>query len=395
MQSAVPEGLTPDSVLVVQAPARVNLVGEHTDYTGGLVMPMAIPFRTTATISQADEPRYRFESEGFAERREVAIDDRSARAGNWADYPVGVLRQLQAIGIEPPPFDLHLSGNVPLGSGLSSSASVEVASALAMLMLAGKSLSEADVATLCQRAENDYVGSPCGIMDQFVVTAAQAKHALLLHTRTLEYELIPFDRGDLRDACVVICNSMVKHSIAGGEYGQRRRELEEGQAAIVKAFAGVRDLGEATLEQLEACKESMSAESYRRVRHIITENARVVAAKEAMLSGDARAMGEIMVGSHVSQREDFECSTEEIDFLVETALTLDGCYGSRLTGGGFGGCTVSLVQKAKSEAFATALRTAYRNKFGIEAQVYFSEAVDGALRTEARVMKRELERGVL
>ena len=379
--------------LTVKAPARVNLVGEHTDYTGGLVLPMAIQFATYATISAASKPEYTFSSESFEEHRSFATEDRSGATGDWADYPVGVLRELQKLGIDPPPFHLHIRGDVPLGSGLSSSASVEVASALAILDHASAALPAAQIATLCQRAENNFVGSPSGIMDQFVVTAAQANYALLLHTRTLESESIPFDRGELRDTVIVVCNSMVKHSIAGGEYGRRRIEVESGQEVLTARFPQLEDLGEATLEQLEAAGAGMSAESYRRCRHIIGENARVRAAKEAMLGGDARAMGEVMLASHASQRDDFACSTVEIDFLVETARGLQGCFGSRLTGGGFGGCTVSLVATTDREQFASSLKAAYLQRFGIEAQTYFCKAVDGALRANSQPKNDKQARG--
>jgi galactokinase len=184
---------------------------------------MAIPFSTVATISPRSDASYLFESDGFEGSRTMPLDDRSEAAANWSDYPVGVLRMVQQRGIAPPPFTLRLAGDVPLGSGLSSSASVEVASAMAMLAHAGATLTVEEIALLCQRAENDYVHSPCGIMDQFVVTAAKAGHALLLDTRTLKYEHLPMNRGKLADTRVVVCNSMVKHSVATGEYGMRRR----------------------------------------------------------------------------------------------------------------------------------------------------------------------------
>jgi len=365
------------------APARVNLIGEHTDYTGGLVLPMAIPFLTTATISPRQDNLYSFHSDVFAQQREMSTEDRSDAIGNWTDYPVGVLRQLQLLGIEPPAFTLYLHGNVPFGAGLSSSASVEVATAMAILAHSGVTLPEQEIATLCRRAENVYVNSPCGIMDQFVITAAQVGHALLLDTRTLAYENIPMNHAALADTCIVVCNSMVKHSIANGDYGLRRRELEAGQDVLRTAFPHLRDLGDATTDQLEQCKDQMSAESFRRCRHIITENTRVRAAKQAMLAGDPALLGDLMFKAHASERDDFECSCEEVDFLVEAASTLTGCFGARLTGGGFGGCTVNLVATVNAPVFSQALKTAYRERFNIEADTYICEAVDGAIRRAA------------
>ena len=366
-----------------KAPARVNLIGEHTDYTGGVVLPLAIAFATTAQIAQA-EHGYRFRSTMFANERTMEVDDRSAGVGDWSDYPVGVLRQLQARGIEPPPFVLDLSGNVPLGAGLSSSASVEVATAMALLGLAGCTLPAEEIATLCQRAENDYAHSPCGIMDQFVVTAGEAEHALLLHTGNLQYELLPMNVGAMADYRIVAANSEVRHSIAGGDYGLRRREVEAGQAVLLRAFAEVQNLGEATLEQLAGCEQAMARESFLRCRHIISENARVLQAKAALLRGDAVGLGALMTASHASERDDFACSVAEIDFLVETANRLEGCLGARLTGGGFGGCTVNLVHVDKLESFRAALMEAYAKQFGIKAATYLCPSVDGALALAAK-----------
>ena len=363
----------------VSAPARVNLIGEHTDYTGGLVLPVAIPFYTVATVSAAAEG-YRFASEGFAAEQTLAADDRSGRTGTWSDYPVGVLRELQAMSIEPPPFALQLKSNVPLGAGLSSSASVEVATALALLRHSGRTLPGSEIALLCQRAENRFVGSPCGIMDQFVVTAAEEGHALLIHTRNLESEQLPMNAGGLADCRIVIVNSDVKHSVAEGEYGTRRRELEEGQAVLRARFPELRDLGDASVAQLEACEAEIAPEAYKRCRHVVTENARVREARAAMLAGDPVALGRAIHAAHASYRDDFAASIEEVDFLVETAMALTGCYGARLTGGGFGGCTVNLVAAEHAERFGEAMRGAYRERYGIEAPVYVCAAVDGAVR---------------
>jgi len=369
------------------APARVNLIGEHTDYTGGLVMPMAIPFSTIAQLHPATDGRYSFSSELFSIARSMSPDDRSPRAGNWSDYPVGVLRELQLRGVRIPPFALHLSGDVPLGAGLSSSASVEVVTAIALLSHAQATLPAEVIAKLCQSAENNYVGSPCGIMDQFVVTAATAGHALLLNTRDLTFELLPMNTGGLASCKVVVANSGVKHSIAGGDYGLRRREVEAGQAKLRERFPGLRDLGDAKLDQLIACEHELTPESFRRCRHIISENQRVREAREAMLAGDPARLGTVMTAAHASERDDFECSIGEIDFLVDTAVGLRGCYGARLTGGGFGGCTVNLVDAADVDDFITALKSAYRARFSLELETYVCAAVDGALARNAAKLK--------
>lgn len=364
------------------APARINLLGEHTDYTGGFVLPMAINFATVADISPRGDGRYGFISLRAAGKLEIAVDDRSPSRGEWSDYPVGVLRMLQERGIEPPPFDLALGGNVPLSSGLSSSASMEVASAVAMLTHSGVMLSAKEIALLCQRAENDYVHSPCGIMDQFVVTAARAGHAMLIDTRSLTYELLPLFPG----THIVVCNSMVSHSIATGDYGVRRREVEDGQRVIRAKFPHIQQLRDATLADLEACREEMSPESFKRCRHILSDNGRALAAREVMIAGDAVRFGELLLAAHASQRDDFECSCEEIDFLVDTAASLDGCFGARMTGGGFGGCTVNLVKDEAAEAFAKELRARYLERFNITADTFVCEPVDGAMLRNAAAL---------
>jgi galactokinase len=369
------------------APARINLLGEHTDYTGGFVLPMAINFATVAEISPRSDARYGFASQRFTEKFDISIDDRSAYRGVWSDYPVGVLRMLQDRGIEPPPFDLFLGGDVPLNSGLSSSASVEVASAVAMLAHSGVTLSAKKIALLCQRAENDYVHSPCGIMDQFVVTAGHSGHAMLLDTRALTYDLLPLFPG----THIVVCNSMVKHSIASGEYGVRRREVEEGQAAIRAAFPQIEMLRDATLSDLEACRDKMSPESFKRCRHIISDNGRALTARDVMTSGDAIQFGQLLLSAHASQRDDFACSCDEIDFLVDTAATLEGCFGARMTGGGFGGCTVNLVKDENAESFTTELKERYLDRFNIAAETFIAEPVDGALLRNARALAEVAE----
>lgn len=373
------------------APARVNLIGEHTDYTGGLVMPMAIPFATVAHLHAATDGRYTFSSDNFPSTRSISPNAPDPRSGEWSDYPAGVLLELERRGIQIPPFALHVSGNVPVGAGLSSSASIEVVTAIALLAHARTSLPAEVIARLCQSAENNYVGSPCGIMDQFVVTAARKDHALLLNTRDLTFELLPMNNKGLANCRIVVANSGVKHSIAGGDYGIRRCEVEAGQAKLRDRFPDLRDLGDATLTQLAECEHELSPESLKRCRHIISENKRVREAREAMLAGDPVRLGAVMTAAHASERDDFECSIEEIDFLADTAVGLRGCFGARLTGGGFGGCTVNLVNIEDVTDFIAALRSAYREKFALNLETYVCEAVDGALARNAAQLNSSKE----
>ena len=375
------------TALTCSAPGRVNLIGEHTDYSGGFVMPVAVQFSTSASIGRSADGMHRFASQQFDTVRVMSPHDRSAGTGAWSDYPVGILREFQALGIEPPPFELKLNGNVPLGAGLSSSASVEVATAMALLAYCGRRMEPGEIARLCQRSENNYVGSPCGIMDQFVAVSAVAGSALLLNTRDLSFEVLPLNRGALAECRIVVANSGVKHSIAGGDYGLRRREVEAGQAALRQTFPQLRDLGDASLEQLQQCRGDMPVESFKRCRHIVSENERVGKAKAAMLAGDPVRLGTILTAAHASERDDFECSVEEVDFLVSTAVGLEGCFGARLTGGGFGGCTVNLVATEKAASFGAALKHSYRQRYGLEAEIYACEAVDGAIASNRETMQ--------
>lgn len=360
---------------IFSAPARVNLIGEHTDYTGGFVMPMAIGFRTVAVVSAREDGRAVFFSANYDE--EIGFETASlkrAPAGRWSDYPAGVLWSLREEGVGVGGFNMSLIGDVPLGAGLSSSASVEVATAMALLNHARMELPLERVATLCRRAENEYVGAKSGIMDQFAVAGCVANRAMLLDCRSLRYELLP-----LPDAVrVVICNSMVKHAVATGEYGDRSAEVETGQAVLRRERPGVELLRDATLEDLEACRDLMSAASFKRCRHIITENQRVVEAREALLQGDVERFGALMVAAHVSVRDDFAASCEEVDVLVAIAMRQAECFGARITGGGFGGCTVNVVRADAAEKFVATLLGEYAATTGIEADCFVCAPSDGA-----------------
>jgi galactokinase len=358
------------------APARVNLIGEHTDYTGGFVMPMAIGFQTIAVISPRVDNRAVFYSTNYEEEvtREISTLGREPH-GHWSDYPVGVLWSLQREGILAGGFSMSLVGDVPLGAGLSSSASVEVAAALALLSRAKVSLSMEKIAILCRRAENEFVGAKSGIMDQFIVAGGVAHRAMMIDCRSLGFELLPLPE----EVRVVICNSMVKHAVATGEYGHRRDEVEAGQEVLRQADQGIELLRDATIEDLEACRSKMSIASFLRCRHIITENGRVIDAKRALVEGNVRWFGELMVDAHASMRDDFAASCKEVDALVEIAMEQQGCLGARITGGGFGGCTVNVVLADQADRFVESVRHVYEQQTEIAAQCFICEASDGAV----------------
>ena len=364
-----------ESGAIFAAPARVNLIGEHTDYTGGFVMPMAIDFHTVAVVSAREDGRAVFYSSNYDEEVGLEIESLGqSPSGGWSDYPTGVLWSLRKEGVAVGGFNLSLTGNVPLGAGLSSSASVEVATAMALLGHAKAELPLEKVATLCRRAENEYVGAKSGIMDQFAVAGCVAHRAMLLDCRSLEYELLPLP-DQVR---VVICNSMVKHAVATGEYGDRSSEVEAGQAVLQRERPGVKLLRDATLEDLEACRDMMSSASFKRCRHIITENARVVEARAALLQGDLERFGALLVEAHASFRDDFAASCEEVDVLVAIAMQQKECFGARITGGGFGGCSVNVVRAEAAEQFVATVRREYAAKTGIEADCFVCAPADGA-----------------
>ncbi len=359
------------------APGRVNLIGEHTDYAEGFVMPAAIDFATLAGISPRSDGKIVVYSENYSEERSFEAAALPAKAAkHWSDYPLGVVAILAGEGHTIPGFSLSLWGDVPLGSGLSSSASVEVATALAVLSLIGASYPGPVLARLCQRAENEFVGASCGIMDQFISANGQENHALLLDCRDLSFQLAPIPAN----VALVIANTMVKHSVAGGDYPTRRAESEAACAVINSHRGHVPFLRDATLEDLEKWGHEMAPKSLLRARHVICENLRTLAAAKALLKGDMAELGRLMAEAHTSYSKDFEGSCVEADAMVALAQELPGLIGARLTGGGFGGCTINLVEQSQAKAFAEELGRRYAAKFGIQPQIHICHASGGAHR---------------
>lgn len=358
-----------------RAPGRVNLIGEHTDYSGGLILPAAIDFSTLAIISPRDDRQCVIYSDNFSKQVVASLDQFPPKGtGDWSDYPLGVASVLREKGIDLPGFDLTIAGDVPLGAGLSSSASIEVATAFALLSLTKRHISLEEIALLCQRAENTFVGANCGIMDQFIACFGEKDHAVLVDTRSLGHTPVPIPP----DVQIVICNSMVKHSHAGGEYNTRRAEVDEGSRILREHDSKIRELRDATIQDLESVRSQMPENVYRRCRHIITENDRVEQTVAAFKAGDLAKVGKLMAASHASYRDDFEASVPEVDALIQIAAMLPGLIGARLTGGGFGGCTVNLVEAAHAAAFSTAIHDEYKERLKIDAEVYRCHASAGA-----------------
>ena len=360
---------------VFRAPGRVNLIGEHTDYSGGLILPAAIDFSTLAVISPRDDRQCVIYSDNFSTQVIANLDDFPGHGtGAWSDYPLGVAFVLREKGIELPGFDITIAGDVPLGAGLSSSASIEVTTAFALLSLTQAHVSLEEIALLCQRAENSYVGANSGIMDQFIACFGEKDHAVLVDTRSLGHTPVPIPE----DVQIVICNSMVKHSHAGGEYNTRRAEVDEGSRILRASNPKFKELRDASPADLEAMRSQMPDNVYRRCRHIITENSRVEQTVAAFKVGDLAKVGRMMAEAHASYRDDFEASCPEVEVLIELAAKLPGLIGARLTGGGFGGCTVNLVEAAQATAFSKAIHEQYTEYLQRDAEIYRCHASAGA-----------------
>lgn len=360
-----------------RAPGRVNLIGEHTDYNDGFVMPLAIDFSTWVAIAPRPDRRVVIRSENFSETAEFDLDDQKPRGTtHWSDYCRGVAVTLESEGHRLRGADILLRSEVPIGSGLSSSAALEVATGYALLDTAGVDLDRLELALICRRAESEFVGMRCGLMDQFVSCFGVQGHALLLDCRSLEYELLPLPE----DLKVVICNTMVKHSLAGGEYNVRRAECDEGVRLFAQRLSGVRSLRDVTGSDLERFQAELSEIVYKRCRHVISENARVAAAAAALELADLATFGDLMNASHRSLRDDYEVSCAELDLMVELANQVPGVYGSRMTGGGFGGCTVNLVAASHVDRFRESVAGGYARVTGREPEIYVCTAAQGAER---------------
>ena len=362
---------------VFRAPGRVNLIGEHTDYNGGFVLPTCIGFSCWVAAGPRVDGKLIVHSENFNETIEARLDGNHLhRSRKWSDYPLGIAWVLQRSGYQLRGANLYVRGEIPLGAGLSSSAAIEVAVACALLEGSGYELDRIKVAMLCQQAENEFVGARCGIMDQFVCCNGRAAHVLLLDCRSLEHRLVPFSR----DVRLVVCNTMVKHEHGEGEYNLRRLECEEGVRKLSAALLGIEALRDVTLSDLDQHRGLLPEVIYRRCRHVITENERVPRAAAALREGDIGMLGDLMAESHRSLRDDYQVSCPELDLMVDLASKQSGVYGSRMTGGGFGGCTVNLVDRAVTGEFKRRIASEYRAATGRLPDVFVCDTSQGVER---------------
>ncbi|MDQ1610378.1 MAG: galactokinase [Pyrinomonadaceae bacterium] len=361
-----------------RAPGRVNLIGEHTDYNEGFVLPMAIDRETCVAARPRADRLVRIFSVNLNEHAEFDLDQPGERErGIWLDYVEGVAQALERRGVRLGGADLALASDVPVGAGLSSSAALEVSAGLALASVSGREVDPVELALAGQEAEHTYVGAKVGIMDQFIAALGRAGHALLIDCRTLETQAIPVDTTD---TLVAICDTRVKHELSASEYNTRRAECEQGVELLRRAgltnIRALRDVSEADLERYGRALPEVVG---RRCRHVVSENARTLDAAAALRDGRLEEMGRLMYASHESLRDDYEVSCAELDKLVEIATSLAGAtLGARMTGGGFGGCTVNLVRRDQLEHFRDIIMREYTDATGRTPNIYVSEAGEGA-----------------
>lgn len=369
-------------VQVAWAPGRVNLLGEHTDYNQGFVFPMAIDAGIQIAGALNGTEKVNLYSLDYAAAESFLLEDIVPSQNNpWANYIKGVYVQLQKLGLGPRGADLAITGSVPQGAGLSSSAALEVAAALLLDALHGWKLGSWDLIKLAQRAENEFVGVACGIMDQFASALGQSDHALFLDCRSLEYEAVPLPLAG-RGYAVAVANSGVRRGLAGSEYNTRRQQCEEAVRLLQVELPGIGSLRDVGPEHLPLV-EALPAPLARRARHVVTENARVLQGVAALKAGNLEEFGRLVTASHESLRDDYEVSCPELDLLVELAMQVPGVLGSRMTGAGFGGCTIALVPEPSLPEFEEHVCAAYQRRTGLQAEVYAFRPAPGACLREA------------
>lgn len=363
------------AAVAVRAPGRVNLIGEHTDYNDGFVLPMAIEEQIVACAAPREDRIVTFASQQAAETATVDLDQ-PIEPGEpaWANYCKGVTAGLLAAGVELCGAEILFGSDIPIGAGLGSSAALEVCTALALLAAVDKlgAVADRELALLCQKAEHEYAGAPVGIMDQAICIMAQAGRALLLDCRDGRVEQIPFDDPS---KVVLVVDTKVHHEIAGGQYAARRRQCE--QAAEKLGLTALRDADEAMVAKAGR-DGKLSRKEHMRARHVVGEIARTLAAAEALKAGDARRFGELMYASHASLRDDYEVSCDELDAVVELAGSCDSVYGARLTGGGFGGSAIILGEANRTEAISRLVADGFEERFGHDCGIFATRAVAGA-----------------
>jgi len=364
---------------IYRAPGRVNLIGEHTDYNEGFVMPMAINFSTYVAMTKRDDRVIKIHSDTFKEAASIDLTHAPARGQkHWSDYAFGVALRLQEAGHVISGANMLVHGEVPLGSGLSSSAALEVATGLGLLDISREKIDRLQLAKTCQKAENEFVGARTGLMDQFIACFGKAGHAVMLDCRSLESQALPIPD----EVSVVVCNTLVKHELASSEYNARREQCEAGVRILAHHLPDVNSLRDASVADVEKFKGELGEIVFKRCRHVASENDRVRAAARALQERDLKTLGKLMFESHESLRDDYEVSCRELDVMVDLARAIDGVFGARMTGGGFGGCTVNMVDVSAADEFERVIKAEYAKATGRVPEVYVCAAADGAERVQ-------------
>lgn len=363
-----------DGMIIVRSPGRINLIGEHTDYNEGFVLPSAIDRAVYLAVAPAGGSDVTLTSLDFKDS--LRFDSRRlAKSGKaWANYLIGIVDELGKAGYKIGGFNCVYSGDIPIGSGMSSSAAVEAGLAFALDRIFGLNIERADIARIAQRSENEFVGVKCGIMDQFANLLSKGRSALYLDCRSLEYEHIPFIAKDLE---FVLCDTGVKHSLASSEYNTRREQCETGVKLIRKYNPDVRSLRDVNLEMLCGHEDELGSTVYKRCRYVVEEDARVDSARKCLRENDFSRFGQLLYQSHQGLKDEFEVTCKELDLLVEEAAKIEGVLGARMMGGGFGGCTLNLVKRESAEEFKRKIHGAYLEKTGKPPKLYECNLVPG------------------
>jgi galactokinase len=352
---------TNNPAVLVESPGRINLIGEHTDYNHGFVLPTAINKKIYFELRKNDTPTScSIYSETFKTRLNFDLKIIEKSSSTWENYILGVVNELQKRGAKPEGFDCYIKSELPIGAGISSSAALECGLASGLNKLFDLNLSKQEIVNLSQATENNFVGSQCGIMDQYASVMSKKDHLILLDCLSLEAEFIP---ANFKSCKMLLINSKVSHSIADGEYNTRRKECESALEIIQNQYKEVKTLRDVTLELLDSCKSQLSEKQTNRILYVLQENKRVLEAANLLKSGELQAFGKLMYQSHYGLRDLYEVSCKELDFLVKFSEEKDFIYGSRMMGGGFGGCTINLIEEAHIAEFTEEVSIAYQKKF--------------------------------
>ena len=371
-------GQSNEDIHLFFAPGRVNLIGEHTDYNNGYVLPCALSFGTYLAIRKSNDKRVKLASENFEFKADIPGEKLSKKVGEeWVNYPLGVIEMMKEKGLEiDSGLEMLFSGNIPNGAGLSSSASIELVTAFALNNLFELDLKRLDLIMIGKKAENEFVGVNCGIMDQFIVGKARKKSALFLNCGTLKYVHVPFV---LNDHQLVIINTNKKRKLSDSKYNERVSECKQA-VEDYRSLRALDSLGELSIEGFDVQSDVIKDPVIRkRARHVVSENRRVIEAVKVLLARDLDRFGELMYESHISLRDDYEVTGIELDTLVDLAMNFEGCLGSRMTGAGFGGCTVSIIKKGMQDEFEKAINEKYTEITGLNPEFYYPE-IDAGVR---------------